>query len=340
MHLSRSAFFSKLGSWGRRLLGPFRISPSTRAFIREARATPGFGLLDFLHGYVYARWVYLYIGIGTGGHRAVRLFGFLLPLLKRLLHFRPPEAPANPAGSDITFADTYHGKVVPLAAARQLVTIDRPIRLTDLEHVIPYPLARDLVIHNPDHIALMECPCRNSRPNPCLPLDVCLIVGEPFVGFVIEHYPRRARRVDAAEAVAVLKAEARRGHVHHAFFKEALFRRFYAICNCCACCCGAMQAMRNGVPMLASSGYVSRLDAARCVQCGLCAQHCPFGAMVWEEGGCPAIDAAVCMGCGVCVQRCGRKALDLVRDPAKPAPLELERLLAEAGRAQGRPGAL
>ena len=33
--------------------------------------------------------------------------------------------------------------------------------------------------------------------------------------------------------------------------------RFYAICNCCKCCCGAMQAHLNGVPMLASSGYVA-----------------------------------------------------------------------------------
>ena len=334
-----SAILCQLSGWGRRLLRPFCISPSTRALIREARATPGYGLLDFLHGYVYARWVYLYIGIGTGEHWAVRLFGFLVPLLKRLLDFRPPQSRTASAGRAITFADTYHGKVVSPAAARQLVTIDRPIRLTGLEHVIPYQLARDIVVHNPAHIVLLDCPCRSARPNPCLPLDVCLLIGEPFAGFVVAHHPRRARWVDAAEALAVLKAEARRGHVHHAFFKEALFGRFYAICNCCACCCGAMQAMGNGVPMLASSGYVSRLEAARCVQCGLCAQRCPFGAIVWQEGACPVIDAAVCMGCGVCVNRCVRKALDLVRDPAKPAPLELDRLLAEAGRAAGPPGA-
>jgi ferredoxin len=334
MHAPRSAIFSRLGSWGRRLLRPFRILPATRAFIREARRTPGYGLLDFLHGYVYARWVYLYIGIGTGEHRAVRLFGPLVRLVARLLDYRPACA------ETITFADTYHGKVVPLDAARQLVTIDRPIRLTDLDHVIPYHLARDIVIRNPDHIALLECPCRSSRPTPCLPLDVCLVVGEPFAGFIVAHHPRRARWVSAAEAVAVLKAEARRGHVHHAFFKEALFGRFYAICNCCACCCGAMQAMRNGVPMLASSGYLSRLEAERCVQCGLCAQRCPFGAITWEEGGYPAIDAAVCMGCGVCVNRCARKALGLVRDPVKPAPLELNRLLAEAESGANRRGAI
>ena len=42
--------------------------PSTRAFIREARRMPGYSLFDWLHGYVYSRWPYLYIGIGTGEH--------------------------------------------------------------------------------------------------------------------------------------------------------------------------------------------------------------------------------------------------------------------------------
>lgn len=339
MKRQRSAISAKLKAWGRRLFRPFQVLPSTRALIREARGTPSFGLRDFFHCYFYGRWVYLYISLGTGEHRAVRLLGPLVRLLAWLFDYRPEELPSAAAGGcikklpasgeSITFADTYHGKVVPLEAARQLVTIDRPIRLTELEHVIPYHLARDLVIQNPDHIALLECPCRSSRPNPCLPLDVCLVIGEPFASFTIEHHPRRARWISTSEAVAVLKAEARRGHVHHAFFKEALFGRFYAICNCCACCCGAMQAMQNGVPMLASSGYVSRLDKALCAQCGVCAQSCQFGAIALAEGY-PVIDNRVCMGCGVCVNRCARKALCLVRDPAKPAPLELERLLADA----------
>jgi hypothetical protein len=44
---------------------PF-IKPSTQAFLLEARNTPGYSFFDFLHGYVYGRWPYLYIGIGKG----------------------------------------------------------------------------------------------------------------------------------------------------------------------------------------------------------------------------------------------------------------------------------
>ena len=35
---------------------PF-VKPSTQAFIDEARKTPGYSLLDFIHGYVYFAFV-------------------------------------------------------------------------------------------------------------------------------------------------------------------------------------------------------------------------------------------------------------------------------------------
>ena len=297
------------------------LKPSTVAFAREARRTPGFSLFDWIHGYVYARWPYLYIGIGTGEHRLARLFG---PLVRGLARLFPPR-PAGDAGR-VTFADTYHGKVVPLAAATQLVTVNEEINLSNLEQVIPYARARDIVLRSPDHIVALECPCRAARPEPCLPLDVCLIVGEPFASFIAEHHPRRSRWTTQAEAVEILQAEHERGHVHHAFFKDAMLGRFYAICNCCACCCGAMQAHRHGIPMLASSGYVSRVDIGACVGCATCTGFCQFGALSVKDGA-AIVDAAACMGCGVCVSRCTQGALSLVRDPARGEPLEILNLL-------------
>jgi hypothetical protein len=228
--------------------------PSTRAFAEEARRTPGYSRLDWLHGYVYARWPYLYIGIGKGEHPLARILGPVVRVLGRLL-------PRGEDGSDQgTFADGYHGKVMPLEAAIQLVTVQEDMDLGDLEQIIPYPVARDIVFRNPDHIVVLDCPCRAARSEPCEPLDVCLIIGEPFASFVSEHHPRRSRWISSEEAAEILRAEDERGHVHHAFFKDAMLGRFYAICNCCACCCGAMHAHRHGTPMLASSGYVARLD--------------------------------------------------------------------------------
>jgi len=305
---------------------PSLIRPSTRAFLAAARRTPGYSAFDWLHGYIYGRWIYTYIGIGTGGHPIAGPLKRLVLTAGRLRGSGRTQAEDAPRTA---FADTYHGKVVTLEAARQLVSVGRDVELHDLEHVIPYALARDIVLRDPDHIVALECPCRASRPNPCLPLDVCLVVGEPFADFVIEHHAGRARRITPAEAADILRQEHDRGHVHHAFFKDAMLGRFYAICNCCSCCCGAMGAHRNGVPMLASSGYACHAAPDLCIGCGVCESSCPFGALALADGS-MAVDRALCMGCGVCVDRCPQGALGLTRDPSASLPLELDRLLAPA----------
>lgn len=311
----------------------FLVKPSTLAYIREARNTPGFSLFDWIHGYVYIRWPYLYIGVGTGEHRLTRL---LMPVWRLVTRFWKPRALDAQVSQCIGFADTYHGKVVPLEQASRLVSIDRDIDITNLEQIIPYRLARDIILHNPDHIAALQCPCRTARENPCQPLDVCLIVGEPFASFIVEHHPERARWIDREECLTILREEHQRGHVHHAFFKDAMLGRFYAICNCCSCCCGAIQAWRNGTPMLASSGYVSRIDPELCIQCETCMDYCQFGAIT-EVDDMIAVDEEICMGCGVCVSQCPCDAASLERAPHKGEPLEIQSLLAADSVAAAMP---
>jgi ferredoxin len=303
---------------------PSLTRPSTRALWEEAQQVPGYSRFDWLHGYVYGRWPYLYIGVGTGEHPLSRIIRPAVQLLGRLIPNQPDDE--REGG---TFADAYHGKVVPLDAAAQLVTVEEEVTLTDLEQIIPYPVARDIVLQHPDHIVVLECPCRAVRPDPCLPLDVCLVIGEPFASFVAEHHPHRSRWIRPEEAVEILQAEDERGHAHHAFFKDAMLGRFYAICNCCACCCGAMNAHQHGTPMLASSGYVAQVDADLCAGCGLCADHCPFGAIIVDNGH-ACVDLAACMGCGVCIAACAQQALSLAREPDKGEPLELRELIAQA----------
>jgi len=302
------------------------IRSSTRAFFLEGRRTPGYSLFDFLHGYVYGRWPYLYIGIGTGEHRLSAPLGRIYNFLTRFHPSPPPEDGSPPKSPGQAFADTYHGKVVPLAVATQLVTIKEDVRLANLEQVIPYDRARDIILKNPNHIIVLDCPCRSGRANPCLPLDVCLIVGEPFASFVSEHHPRRSRWITSTEAIEILRAEDGRGHVHHAFFKDAMLGRFYAICNCCTCCCGAMHAHHNGTPMLASSGYICVVDEDRCIGCGDCRDFCQFSALSLENGY-SEVDEALCMGCGVCLSKCDQGALSLQRFPARGEPLEIYALL-------------
>jgi len=307
------------------------IRPSTREFVREAKAIPGFSWFDFVHGYIYSRWPYFYIGMATGEHRLARIAAPLVAWIGKLLE-RDAQREAKDTEGRVTFADTYHGKVVPLEAASQLVTIHEDISIPDLEQVIPYTRARAIIMHNPEHIVALDCPCRMARENPCLPLDVCLIVGEPFASFILEHQPAHAREISPDEAVDILKAEDDRGHVHHAFFKDAMLGRFYAICNCCSCCCGAMQAQRNGTPMLAASGYRCQVDAQLCQGCGVCADSCQFSALTLVDGT-MTVDRSACMGCGVCVSKCAHGALALTRDEEKGIPLEIKTLLEQAADA-------
>lgn len=302
------------------------IQSSTWEFIREARQTPGYHLFDFLHGYVYARWPYLYISIGKGEHSLSPLLARLTGLANRLILPFQNQNGSKEHSPKETFADTYHGKVIPLKAATELVTIREEIQLQNLEKIIPYSKARDIMLKNPDYIVALECPCRSAKENPCQPLDVCLIVGEPFASFVTEHHPQRSRRIDSEEAVDILHAEEVRGHVHHAFFKDAMFGRFYAICNCCACCCGAMGAHHRGTPMLASSGFISRVNEELCIGCGECNEYCQFFALSLNDGH-AVVDATTCMGCGSCVSHCSQEALSLVRDPTKGEPLEILKLM-------------
>jgi ferredoxin len=301
------------------------IKPSTREYFRESKKLGRYGLAEWLHGYIYGRWIYFYISVGTGEHALVKKFTPIANLIYRFFKAVTKIGDDTDKKTAVSWADAYHGKVVTLESARKLVTLNRPIELPDLEKVIPYPRARDLILKNPDQLAVLECPCRTARENPCLPLDVCLIVGEPFVSFTLEHHPTKARKISQEEAMAILEEENRRGHVSHAFFKDAMIDRFYAICNCCSCCCGAMNAHSNGNPMLAPSGYVCRLDEAKCISCGECVELCQFSAIDLDSEN--RIDEEKCMGCGVCVNSCPEQALELVRDPARGEPLEIHALM-------------
>lgn len=289
--------------------------PSTRKIMQqwstksleERRASAGghgaprLGILKQLEGYVYGRWTNQYISVLL--HRIVP--GLSLEGRKRL-------------------AEHYHGKVLTHEEARAIIQIDKPIR-RDLEQIIPYSMARDLVLNAPVDVAAYECGCRHAREQHCEPTQVCMVIGAGPVSFVLEHNPKSSRRLSREEALELLRAEHERGHVHSAWFKDAMQGRFYAICNCCKCCCGGIRNMKEyGMPSVASSGYVATLDASLCNACGVCADACPFDAL--KVNGCATLDWGKCMGCGVCVDQCAMEAMSLVRDERKGIPLDVRQI--------------
>ncbi len=279
------------------------LLPSTWRMLRQMRLRRLLGP-GSLHGYVYGRWTKQYLNV---------LLNWIMPRLG--------------ARGRNWLAERYHGKVLTPEQSRAIIELDTKIPLRDLEQIIPYSTARQLVLDGPPDIAVSECWCRHARNEPCQPTQVCMVTGRTFVDFVLEHNPRTSRRLTQAEALQLLAEEHDRGHVHSAWFKDALLDRFYAICNCCKCCCGGIEAMvRYRTPMMASSGYVAQVDETLCVACGACEEACPFEAIRCD--GAARVEWESCMGCGVCGSKCPKDALSLVRDEGKGEPLDA-RLLAQ-----------
>jgi len=302
------------------------IKNTTREFYRDGKNAANYSLFDFLHGYMYLKWPYLYISVALGEHR---LYKVIQPIFLFFQSIMEPSHEDGPEEFGNAWANAYHGKVVPIDEAKRLVSIEEEIVIKDLEQVIPYTRAKDIIMHNPQTIVALDCPCRMAREDHCTPVDVCLVVGDPFASFVLEHQPEKSRLISSEEAMGILQAEHNRGHVSHAFFKDAMLNRFYAICNCCSCCCGAFQAHNNGTPLLMSSGYSANLDSDLCEGCETCTEYCQFSAIEMVNNK-ALIHSEDCFGCGVCVDKCTQSAITLNRDPAKGIPLEIHKLMEEA----------
>ena len=225
----------------------------------------------------------------------------------------------------------YHGKVVTVEDALKLVTQHQDLDVSPPEQVVPFKVARDIVLDNPESIAVGECACRAIAENPCLPppMEVCLFVGDPFASFIGEQNPK-FHNISQEEAVKVIEDSHQRGFVHCAYFKKELGNRFVAICNCCDCCCVGIKMwnlLEGTVPILAPSGYVAEVSD-ECNGCANCVDMtCRFGAISFDEDAQRAvISVEKCMGCGVCEDVCPVGAISMRRDASKGAPLDLEEL--------------
>jgi hypothetical protein len=182
--------------------------------------------LKTAHMYIYGRWTPQYVGVS----RRVIL-------------------PRIGVRGRQWWANRFHSKVLTPEQVRSLITINCRIQ-RDLEQVIPYPMARRLVLDGPPDVTLYDCACRRSRENHCQPTQVCMAIGQPFAGFVLKQHPDRSRRISQEEALEILHAAHARGNVHTAWFKDLFQGRMYAICNCCKCChLRSLRHLRERLPL-------------------------------------------------------------------------------------------
>lgn len=233
--------------------------------------------------------------------------------------------------------DIYHAKVVKLMDAIKLVTQSKDLELPLPEQVVPWKVAKDVILQNPESIAVGPCGCRLNSDNPCIeyPMDVCLMVGDPAADFISNLNPK-FRQITQDEAVNILEEAHKRGDVHCAYFKREIANRFFAICNCCSCCCMGVKMWNliGGIPgakasgdlvFLVPSGYVAEVDEDVCVGCGTCAELNNFNCITMVDDR-PVINTDNCMGCGGCEGVCPESAISLRLDASKGEPLDIEKL--------------
>lgn len=84
--------------------------------------------------------------------------------------------------------------------------------------------------------------------------------------------------------------------------------------------------------------FALQLKKDNCTQCGICAESCPFNAIVWNEF--PQVDPYACRLCGTCVQVCPSEAWTMEKDtdsPSVPATAKGIWVLAETENRQLAP---
>lgn len=197
------------------------------------------------------------------------------------------------------------------------VYVQEPVLTNDkTNHILDYERATHIV-EEAKYIGLGICYCRHKMyhaGHPCeinAPWDVCLTFDN--VARSLAEHGDYARLISKEEAKEVLERSYESNLVQ---IGENVREHPAFICNCCGCCCEALQAARKFSPMqpVATTNYMPKVSAKTCIGCGKCAKVCPILAISMKEGR-PAIDGEICLGCGVCARNCPTKAISLERRP-------------------------
>lgn len=203
------------------------------------------------------------------------------------------------------------------------VYVQEPVLTNDkTNHILDYERAAH-IIEEAEYIGLGTCYCRHKMyhaGHPCeinAPWDVCLTFDN--VARSLNEHGEYARLISKEEAKEVLQLSYESNLVQ---IGENVREHPAFICNCCGCCCEALQAARRFSPMqpVATTNYIPEISLDTCISCGKCAKVCPILAIHMEDAGNgntkkPELDTEICLGCGVCARNCPTKSITLKRRP-------------------------
>lgn len=184
-------------------------------------------------------------------------------------------------------------------------------------HILDYERATHIV-EEAEYIGLGTCYCRHKMyhaGHPCeidAPWDVCLTFDN--VARSLAENGGYARLISKEEAIDALERSYDSNLVQ---IGENVREHPAFICNCCGCCCEALQAARRFSPMqpVATTNYIPHITKDKCIGCGKCANVCPILAISMENTRHPVVDHEICLGCGVCARNCPVGAIHMEHRP-------------------------
>lgn len=205
------------------------------------------------------------------------------------------------------------------------VYVQEPVLTNDkTNHILDYERASH-IIEEAEYIGLGLCYCRHKMyhaGHPCeidAPWDVCLTFGN--VARSLAENGGYARLIDKAEAMDALERSYESNLVQ---IGENVRENPAFICNCCGCCCEALQVARKFSPMqpVATTNYIPKIRQDKCVGCGKCEKVCPILAIEQKTAAdskkkLAVVDTEICLGCGVCARNCPVKAIEMERRPVQ-----------------------
>ena len=190
-------------------------------------------------------------------------------------------------------------------------------------HILDYESAAHIV-EEAEYIGLGTCYCRHKMyhaGHPCeinAPWDVCLTFDN--VARSLAEHGEYARLISKEEAKDVLERSYESNLVQ---IGENVREHPAFICNCCGCCCEALQAARKFSPMqpVATTNYLPKVSFEKCIGCGKCAKVCPILEIAVKEDKegkrRAVINTEICLGCGVCARNCPAGAIELEKRPVQ-----------------------
>ncbi len=186
----------------------------------------------------------------------------------------------------------------------QVLPVQEAFRPT--QWILPTQQAIEILRHART-FALTHCVCRSHYRRCENPLETCLLINDMADALVEAG---KAHTISLDEARAVLRQANAYGLVHQTAYNPE--QHVWAVCSCCPCCCYRLQILQlfGRADLVVHSDYVAVVDEARCVDCGLCAERCLFGARRMVNGEMVYYPER-CYGCGLCVTTCAGEAVVL-----------------------------